>query len=80
MAAYDPVTDFDRVKNKGALPTDEIVKVLIRCNAAGPILAARETTTPDQQLFLPSPPSSAADMPPPKPVTSLMDETRGPQP
>ncbi|HTK36759.1 MAG TPA: TolC family outer membrane protein [Caulobacteraceae bacterium] len=82
VAAYDPITDFDRVKNKGALPTEEIVKVLdsLATPAPGPTLAARETTTPDQQLPLPSSPPAAADTPPLKPVTTLMDETRTPQP
>ena len=83
VAPYDPIPDFDRVKNKGALPTELLVHAVdsIASPAVGPPLAARETATPDRQLALPAPPPSAADAPPLRSVTSLMDETRGkPQP
>ena len=82
VAPYDPLPDFDRVKNKGALPTEVLVRALdsTASPTQHPILAARETTTPDQQLALPPPPVPAAEAAPLRPVTSLMDETRKNQP
>ena len=60
VAPYDPSPDFDRVKNKGALPTELLVHAVdsIASPAVGPPLAARETATPDRQLALPAPPPS----------------------
>lgn len=75
---YDPVTDFDRVRNKGALPTEYLVRALdgLATPSLGPPMAARETATPDMQLNLPAAPPSAASQPPLRPVSDLMDETR----
>lgn len=81
-AAYDPVPDFDRVKNKGALPTELVVRALdgVAAPGMGPPRPASETTVPDRQLALPAPPPTAAEQPPLRPVTELMDETRGAPP
>jgi outer membrane protein/S-layer protein transport system outer membrane protein len=78
VKSYDPVVDFDKVKNKGALPTEWVVRAIdgLVVSKPGPPLAARETADPDKQLALPPPPPSAASAPPLRPVTELMDETR----
>ncbi len=82
VTTYDPVQDFDRVKNKGALPTEQVVRVLdsLAAPSVGPPLAAHETVTPDQQLPLPPSPPSAANATPIRSVSSLMDATRAPLP
>jgi outer membrane protein/S-layer protein transport system outer membrane protein len=78
VSSYDPLADFDRVKNKGALPTDEVVRILdgLVTRAPGPPRAASETATPDRQVDLPAAPLSAAAQPPLRSVTELMEETR----
>jgi outer membrane protein/S-layer protein transport system outer membrane protein len=77
VKSYDPVLDFDRVKNDGALPTEHVVRALdsLAAGHVGPPLPARETARPDQQLPLPPAPPLAADTPPLRPVTVLMNET-----
>jgi hypothetical protein len=56
---YDPKRDFDRVKNRYALPTEFVVRTLdgIVTPGLGKPLPARETATPDQQAPLPTTPS-----------------------
>lgn len=78
VRGYDPVADFDKVKNKGALPTEFVVKTLDQAAVApiGKPGPARETATPDQQLALPPAPAPATTQLPMTPVTRLMDETR----
>jgi outer membrane protein/S-layer protein transport system outer membrane protein len=78
VKAYDPVVAFDEVKNKGALPTELVVRALdgLAAPNLGPPRPASETAVPDRQIVLPAPPPSAASLPPLRPVTELMDETR----
>ncbi len=78
MKSYDPLEDFDKVKNKGATPPELVVRALDGLVAPGPGAprAAQETATPDRQIALPAAPPPAAAMPPLRPVTELMDETR----
>jgi outer membrane protein TolC len=75
---YDPLTDFNRVKNRGALPTELIVRALdgLVTPSLGPPLAARETARGDQPLPLPTAPPPAATQVPLRSVTELMNETR----
>lgn len=78
LESYDPVTEFDKVKNKGALPTEFLVRAIDGLAAPGSRAprAATETAVPNQQLDLPAAPASAASQPPMRPVTELMDQNR----
>jgi TolC family type I secretion outer membrane protein len=78
VAAYDAEADFDRVKNKGALPTELVPRALdaVVVPGLGPPMAARETTVPNGQLALPPTPPPAVTQAPITPATTLMDETR----
>ncbi len=78
VKSYDPAPDFDRVKNKGALPTEQVVRALdaIAKPPLGPPVAARETAVPDAQLPLPAAPPSAASPPPMESMSKIMDDTR----
>jgi outer membrane protein/S-layer protein transport system outer membrane protein len=78
LTPYEAEDDFDRVKNKGALPTELVVKALDSAvtPGLGPPMPARETAVPDGQLALPPTPSPEATQAPITPVTTLMDETR----
>jgi outer membrane protein/S-layer protein transport system outer membrane protein len=73
---YDPVPDFDRVKNRGALPTEYIVRALdgVATPSLGPPMPARETATPDHQAVLPPSPPPAASQSPLRSVTELMTD------
>jgi TolC family type I secretion outer membrane protein len=75
---YDPEADFDRVKNRYALPTEYVVRALdgIVAPDIGPPLAARETTTPDRQAALPPQPSDAMMRAPLRPAAEVMAETQ----
>jgi TolC family type I secretion outer membrane protein len=79
LAAYDPEAEFDRVKNKGALPTEQVVRVLdgLAAPGLGQPRPATETATPDRQIDLPPPPPAAETQAPLRPVTELMDQTLG---
>ncbi|OYX29286.1 MAG: hypothetical protein B7Y99_13415 [Caulobacterales bacterium 32-69-10] len=76
--SYDPLPDFDRVKNRGALPTEYVVRALdgLVTPAMGAPMPASETAVPDRQADLPPAPAPAAQQPPIRPATQLMDETR----
>ena len=78
ITPYGAEDDFDRVKNKGALPTELVVKALDSAVTPdlGPPTPARETAVPNGQLALPPTPSPEATQAPITPVTTLMDETR----
>ena len=80
--SYDPVTDFDKVKNKGALPIELASKALdsIAAPRLGQPMAARETTVLNDLPDLPAAPPPAASQPPMRSVTELMDETLTPLP
>ena len=80
VASYDPVSDFDRVKNSGALPFELVPRMLdsIVSPGLGRPRAASETAVLDQAPALPAAPPSAASVPPLRSVTELMDETRPP--
>ena len=79
---YDMEADFDRVKNKGALPTELIPRALdsLVTGPADKPLPARETTVPDRQLDLPPPPPPAAEAPPLRSLSDLMKETQREEP
>lgn len=82
VSAYDAEGDFDRVKNKGALPTEWVVRAIdgvITPPAGGP-RPASETTAPDLQPDLPPAPPQAAAVPPLRPVNSIVDEPPAPNP
>jgi len=79
VARYDAEADFDRVKNKGALPTDLVARTLdsVATPPLGPPLPAKETGAPDNNLALPPSPTAAADAPPLRSLTELMNATEG---
>lgn len=76
LEVYDPEADFDRVKNRWALPTELVVRALdgIVAPDIGPPLPARETLTPDGQAPLPPQPSDAMLKAPLRPAAEVMAE------
>lgn len=76
IAPYDAEADFDRVKNKGALPTEWVIRAVdgIVAPPAGSPRPASETTVPDLQPPLPPTPPEASSVPPLRPVTAIVEE------
>ena len=79
---YNAEADFDRVKNKGALPTEWVIRAVDGAVAPGTGAArpSSETTTPDRQPALPPAPPVAAAVPPLRPVNTITEEPPGPPP
>jgi len=78
IETYEPATDFDRVKNRWALPTERVVRTLdaLVVPDLGEPLKARETTTPDQLAPLPTSPSDALLRAPLRSIADIMAETQ----
>lgn len=78
VAPYDAEADFDRVKNKGALPTEWAVRAVDGLVSPGPgaLTPSRETGAPDQQLPLPPSPPPAATAAPLRSIAEVMAETQ----
>lgn len=76
IEVYDPEADFDRVKNRWALPTELVVRALDGAVAPdiGPPRPARETATPENQAPLPPEPSDAELRAPLRPAAEVMAE------
>jgi TolC family type I secretion outer membrane protein len=81
VPVYDPKKDFDRVKNRYALPTEFVVRTIdgLVTPGLGKPRAARETTTPNQQAPLPPAPSDETLRAPVRSAAEIMNQTVAPE-
>jgi outer membrane protein/S-layer protein transport system outer membrane protein len=78
--AYDPTVNFEKIKNKGAMPWEAGLRAFDRL-AGPPIGGLRPAATepgerPSVAAALPAPPAPAAEVKPPTSIGQIMDSTR----